>query len=84
MGKAIHASDVVLPEGAKLTTALGAKLRVKVTKAPAIILGDKDPGARNADRVPAAFGASSFAMPKSSSFTSPPSVTRMLDGLRSR
>ena len=48
VGPAINSKAALKADGAKLTTALGAKLRVKVTKAPAIILGDKDPGARNA------------------------------------
>jgi uncharacterized surface protein with fasciclin (FAS1) repeats len=48
VGPAIDSSAALKADGAKLTTALGTKLRVKVTKEPAIILGDKDPGARNA------------------------------------
>ena len=48
VGPPIKSSAALKADGAKLTTALGTRLRVKVTKAPAIILGDKDPGARNA------------------------------------
>jgi uncharacterized surface protein with fasciclin (FAS1) repeats len=48
VGPAIDSSAALKANGAKLTTALGKKLGVKVTKAPAIILIDKDRNARNA------------------------------------
>jgi len=48
VGPAIDSSAALKADGAKLTTALGKKLGVQVTKKPAIILIDKDRGARNA------------------------------------
>jgi uncharacterized surface protein with fasciclin (FAS1) repeats len=48
VGPAIDSSAALKADGAKLTTALGKKLGVQVTDAPAIILVDKDRGARNA------------------------------------
>ena len=48
VGPAIDSSAALKANGAKLTTALGKKVGVKVTKAPAIILIDKDRNARNA------------------------------------
>ena len=48
VGPAIDSSAALKADGAKLTTALGKKVRVKVTDEPAIILIDKDRGARNA------------------------------------
>jgi hypothetical protein len=48
VGPAIDSSAALKADGAKLTTALGKKLGVRVTKAPEIRLIDKDRGARNA------------------------------------
>lgn len=48
VGPAIDSSAALKADGAKLKTALGKKVGVQVTPKPAIILIDKDRGARNA------------------------------------
>ncbi|MGV1037498.1 MAG: fasciclin domain-containing protein [Candidatus Nanopelagicales bacterium] len=48
VGPKINAKAALKANGAKLTTAAGPSIKVKVTKRPAIILRDKDTNSRNA------------------------------------
>lgn len=48
VGPKINAKAALAANGAKLTTAAGPAIKVKVTKKPAIILRDKDANSRNA------------------------------------
>ena len=46
-GKPITSKKALKADGASLTTAQGATIKVKVTKKPAIVLKDKAPGVKN-------------------------------------